>query len=207
MWLLKTQEWFMRPRLAAMLTLIVLSAGPTFAAAALSRPSPDLLGPAQPSRSASRLIWLAAGALAFGMAIRIKDTASLAQKFVTRASAALNDYTSGVQAAGSDWETNTKAAETSYQQGVQEAISKGRFGRGVANAGQAKYVANAVKLGGQRYGPGVQNAQDAWARGVAPALDRLKSLQLPPRGPRRSPANQQRANMVALELGKLKDGQ
>jgi hypothetical protein len=144
-------------------------------------------------------------ALALG-AIRIKDTASLAQKFVQRASAATGDYTSGVQQAGQDWETGARNGEPNYEQGVQEAIAKKRFGRGIANAGAAKYVSNAVKLGGVRYGPGIQNAQDAWARGVGPALEKLKGLVLPPKGPRRSPQNQQRANMVALELGKLKDG-
>jgi hypothetical protein len=41
---------------------------------------------------------------------------------------------------------------------------------------------------------------------VQPYLDKLKSLVLPPKGPRRSPQNMQRANMVALELGKLKTG-
>jgi len=53
----------------------------------------------------------------------------------------------------------------------------------------------------------VAQGTDAWARGVQPAFDKLKSLQLPPKGPKRSPQNQQRANMVALELGKLKDAQ
>jgi hypothetical protein len=58
---------------------------------------------------------------------------------------------------------------------------------------------------GQRLAAGVNQGADTWARNVQPALDVLKGLQLPPRGARRSPANQQRANMVAIELGKLKD--
>jgi hypothetical protein len=195
----------MRPRLLALLFVQILWTGPVFAAPVVTHAAfrPDVTAPPAPAVPA----WLqlvAGAAVVFG-AIRIKDTSSLAAKFVQRASAAAGDYTTGVQAAGSDWEANSKAAEQSYGQGVQDAIAKGRYGRGISAAGASKFVANATKLGAQRYPTGVQNAQDAWAKGVQPALDKLKSLTLPPRGPRRSPQNQQRANMVALELGKLVD--
>ncbi len=195
------------PRLTALLCALVLSAGPVLAApAAFTHNLPGVTA-AQPTASGAGLLWLVVGSGVLFGAIRIKDTGSLAQKFVQRASAAVGDYKSGVEQAGGDWESGAKAGEPNYEAGVQEAISKKRFGRGIAAAGATKYVTNASKLGSVRYGPGVQNAQDAWARGVQPALDKLKSLQLPPKGPRRSPQNQQRANMVALELGKLVDGQ
>lgn len=139
------------------------------------------------------------------MAIKVKDTATIAQKFVTRAGAATKDYGDGVASAGGDWEAGAKAGEQNYEQGVNESIADKRYGKGVTGSA-GKYVANATKLGTQRYGPGVQNAQGAYQTGVQPYLDKLKSLQLPPKGPRRSPQNQQRANMVALELGKLKTG-
>jgi hypothetical protein len=185
--------------------LFLLLAGPAVAAPVVSHPPALQVRTAQPAApGADWLGWLAASGAAF-LAIRIRDTATLAQKFVQRAQGAQNDYATGVAAAGQDWESNTKAADQSYAQGVQDAIAKGRYQRGVAAAGASKYVANATKLGAQRYPTGVANAQDSWARGVQPALDKLKSLQLPPRGPRRSPQNQQRANMVALELGKLVD--
>lgn len=140
------------------------------------------------------------------MAMRIKDTASLAKKFATRAGAAANDYKEGVAQAGGDWEQNTKNAEANYEQGVTEAIGAKRFGRGVTNAGASKFVRRATELGSMRYGPGVQASQDEWAKNTQPYLDRLKSLDLPPKGPRRSPQNQQRAAAVALALGALKTG-
>ena len=83
-------------------------------------------------------------------AIRIKDTGSLAKKFVQRASAAAGDYKDGVTAAGGDWETNTKASEDNYAAGVQAAIGDKRFGKGVTNAGASKYVTRASTLGAQR---------------------------------------------------------
>jgi hypothetical protein len=139
------------------------------------------------------------------MAIKVKDTGTIAQKYVTRAGAATKDYADGVAGAGGDWEAGARNGEPNYVAGVQEAIGDGRYGKGIAGSA-AKYVANATKLGANRYGPGVQNGQQAYVTGVQPYLDKLKSLQLPPKGPRRSPQNQQRANMVALELGKLKTG-
>jgi hypothetical protein len=139
------------------------------------------------------------------MAIRTKDTGAIAKKFRERAAAASQDYATGVAAAAGDWETNTAAAEQNYQAGVQEAISRGAFGKGVRGSG-GKYSENAQKLGTQRYPQGVANAEGAYARGVGPYLDTIKSLNLPPRGPKGSPANMSRANAVATALRARKVG-
>lgn len=136
--------------------------------------------------------------------MRIKDTASLATKFATRAGAAANDYKDGVAQAGADWEANTRAAEGNYEAGIQEAISQKRFGKGVGAAGAQKFVKRAADMGALRYGPGVQAAKDEWAKNTQPYLDHLKSLNLPAKGPRRSPQNMQRAAVVAQALGALK---
>lgn len=192
-------------RLAVLTAVLALAAGPVLSAGMLQAPGAAWTAPAAPhtaGRSTLELVAYGLGALG---AIRIKDTATLAQKYVTRAGQAVGDYKAGVEQAGADWETGAKAGEGNYEAGVQEAIGKKRYGRGIAAAGAGKYVRNASNLGATRYQPGVANAKDAWATGVQPSLDKLKGLQLPPKGPRRSPQNQQRAQMVALELGKLKD--
>ena len=137
--------------------------------------------------------------------IPIKDTGSLAKKFVTRASAAQGDYKDGVTGAGGRMEAAAKAAEPNYEAGVTAAIARKAFGRGLNGAG-AKFEKNATTLGPQRFAQGVQNAGDAWGSGVQPYLDRLKSLDLPPKGPKRSPQNQQRSAAVQLALGALKEG-
>ena len=140
------------------------------------------------------------------MPIRIKDTASLAKKFAQRAQQAAPDYADGVRAAGADWEANTKAGAQNYAAGVQDAISDGRFLKGVSDAGSSKYVTRASTLGSQRFGPGVAAAQDDWARGVQPHLDALKSMDLPPRGVTGSPQNQQRAQVVAARMRAIRLG-
>lgn len=201
----KTGYMRINTRLAVLTAAILLAAGPVLCATSLAPAGARWTVPAESASPGVRaLALLGYGLAAFG-AIRIADTAKLAAKYVTRAGAAVGDYKAGVEQAGGDWESGAKAGEPNYEAGVQESIAKKRYGRGIAAAGAGKYVRNASTLGSQRYQPGVANAQAAWATGVQPSLDRLKSLQLPPRGQRRSPQNQARANMVALELGKLKD--
>lgn len=139
-------------------------------------------------------------------AIRIKDTGSLAKKFVTRAGSSAAEYTSSVQASGQDWEANTKASEPNYVAGVQQAAADGRFGRGVAAAGAAKFVTRASTLGSQRYPTGIAAAEGDWARGTQPYLDALKSIELPPRRPKGDPSNMQRAQAVAAKLRAMKLG-
>lgn len=140
------------------------------------------------------------------MAIRLKDIGTLSKKFVQRASSAAGDYKDGVMAAGPDWEARTKASEDTYAQGVTQAINDKRFGKGVAEAGAAKYVRRAQDLGAQRYPSGVGAAQDDWSKGFAPYHQALASMDLPPRAPRGSPQNQNIANAVAARLAAIKRG-
>jgi hypothetical protein len=193
-------------RLLIAAAIVTLSAGPLMAASVTltSGAHVSATDHAQPSAAKTAATVLGYGLAVFG-AIKVKDTAAISAKYVQRAGAAAKDYTDGVASAGGDWETGAKNGEQNFEQGIQEAIADKRYGKGISGSA-GKYVANATKLGGTRYGPGVTNGQGAYTQGVQPYLDKLKSLQLPPKGPRRSPQNQQRANMVALELGKLKTG-
>lgn len=140
------------------------------------------------------------------MGIRVKDTATIAAKFKARAAAAQGDYQNGVKDAGAEWQAKTAVAGDAYAQGVTAAIGRKAFERGVSDGGAARYQKRATELGPARYQQGVNSAQDDYARGVGPYLDRLKSLDLPPRGPRRSPANMNRANAVAMALAAMKEG-
>jgi hypothetical protein len=197
----------MSKRLAVLAAVGILCITPLLSIPALQAAGLSVQAPTQSTASpVSPLAWLGGGLAIFG-AIKVKDAATVAAKFKQRASAAAGDYKSGVQSAGADWEAGARAGEGNYEQGVTEAIGKKRYGRGIAAAGAAKYVNNAVNLGATRYPQGIQNAEGAYTQGIQPVLQRIAGLTLPPRGPRRSPQNQARANAVALELGKMKDGQ
>lgn len=201
------QKWVnsMRNRVFFLIVVAALALSPlhvasaTVHAAGVSKAAPAHA----PTSSSNGLEALLYGLAALG-AIRIKDTGTLAKKFVQRAGAAQADYKDGVAASGADWEAGARAGADNYKIAVVEAANQGRFEKGIAAAGQAKFVARATSLGAQRFASGVQAAEQEWAKGVQPSLDALKSMELPPRRPRGQ--NAERANAVATRLHQLRVG-
>lgn len=201
------EKWVkhMRNRVLFVIVVALLAVGPLASAPpTLHAAGIVMAAPADaPTSSVSGLEALLYGLAAFG-AIRIKDTGSLAKKFVQRASAASKDYEEGVKASGADWEAGARNGAENYRIAVTQAASEGRFEKGVAAAGSAKFVARAASLGAQRFGPGVQASEGEWAKGAAPYLDALKGLELPARRPRGQ--NADRANAVAQRLHQMRVG-
>lgn len=140
------------------------------------------------------------------MAIKVRDAAASAQKFKNNAAAAQPAYAAGVANAGPTWAAATKAAEDTYQQGVQQAIAQKRFSAGVNATSQSKFQTRAAGVGPQRYAQGVQGAADAWQTGTAPYLQVIASADLPPRGVKGSAQNIQRVQKLAELLRAKKIG-
>lgn len=188
---------------AAVLAVLVLGplagAPATLHAATVSVSAPGH-GPVAPSSGPEALLY---GLAAFG-AIRIKDTGSLAKKFVQRAGAAAKEYSDGVAQAGPDWEKGARDGAENYRIAVTQAASEGRFEKGVAAAGAAKFTARATTLGAQRFPTGVAAAEAEWSKGTQPYLDALKGLELPAKRPRGQNAG--RANAVADRLHQMRVG-
>lgn len=138
------------------------------------------------------------------MAIKVKDAAMAAQKFVTRGQAAAGDYQKGVQGAGDTWQAHSAAASDTFAAGVQEAITRGAYTKGIAKAGSGKYVNNASTKGAQRYPQGVATAGPAWQDATAPYLQTLQGITLPPRRPKGDPGNMARVQAVTDALRKKK---
>lgn len=140
------------------------------------------------------------------MAVRVKDVAMSAQKFVSRAQAASGDYKTGVSNAGQRWHDAAKASSDTWKAGVQDAVGRNAFATGVDKAGPAKYQDNATNKGSQRYGPGVAAAQATWQNNVSPFLNVIAGLNLPTRQPKGNPANYARVQAVgdALRAAKLR---
>lgn len=138
--------------------------------------------------------------------MRLKDPGAIAKKFVQRASSSAGDYKSGVEQSGQDWLTNTSAAGQNFADGVASAIADKRFEKGVQEAGAGKFTQRASTLGAQRYPSGVGASEGDYARGVAPYVSELQSMQLPPRRPKGDPANFARSQAVAQRLRAIKVG-
>ena len=138
------------------------------------------------------------------MAIQIKSADVAAKKYATRGAAAGQDYAAGVAAPRQDWAQATAASANTWGAGVQQAISNGSFTKGVNAAGTPKWQRKASGVGAQRYGPGVQAAQNDYQAGVAPYLQVIAGLNLPPRNPKGDPGNIQRVAMIAQALRQKK---
>jgi hypothetical protein len=141
------------------------------------------------------------------MAIQLKDTATIAAKWRSRASSAAPEYKSGVDTTTADWAGAAAAANDSYKEGVTTAIGRDAFKKGVTAAGTAKWRDKASNVGASRYGQGVAAGEGAYNSGFSPYAQTLSSLALPPRGPKGSPQNINRVSAVADALHRKKTGQ
>lgn len=118
------------------------------------------------------------------------------ERFVRRAAQAGPDYEAGVKAPKRPWAESAAAGEGNYEAGVQAGITAKRYGKGVRRAGNQKWQERAVTLGTARFPSGVAAASGEWAKGFQPFHAAIAAAQLPPRRPKRDPANRQRINAV-----------
>ena len=139
--------------------------------------------------------------------MEVRDTARSAEKFARMAAASAPDYEAGVRSPRRDWAQATAAAEGAFAQGVQLAVSKQRFSRGVTKAGTAKFQRGAIEKGVARFGSGAAAAQQDWAAGFEPYANALRSTQLPPRKARRDPSNLARVGAVVQAMIRASEGQ
>jgi hypothetical protein len=137
--------------------------------------------------------------------VSVADLSSSAEKLERRGRNAGQDYATGVESVSdSDQASATLEAVDSWEQGIRDAISEGRFQSGVNNPTQS-WQQQALEVGQSRFQEGVGNAGDAWNSGFSPFASELESLSLPPRGPRGSEGNLDRANQVARRLNEVRD--
>mgnify|MGYP001107752269 CR=1 FL=1 len=137
---------------------------------------------------------------------QIKDISSIAAKWSRRASTAGVEYEQGVRSPRRPWAAATKAAEAAYERGVQAAIARKGFGKGVSKAGDTKWQENAIAKGPSRFAEGVAHAEPAYATGFAPYASVIASTVLPERGPRGDPKNIMRVQVIAKALHDKKIG-
>lgn len=101
-------------------------------------------------------------------------------------------YQKGTSGKGTLWASRTGAAEANYNAGVQEAISKKKFAKGVQETGSAGYDTGVSTKGVANWPTGMQLAGDKYQRKIA-KFQPLWDQTLPtPRAQRRSPQNMKR---------------
>jgi hypothetical protein len=135
----------------------------------------------------------------------IRSATDIAKKWADVTPGRASQYESGVRNPVRDYAANAQAANDAWKAGVNGAVARDGFKRGVAKAGTAKWQDRSIKLGSARYGPGVQAAQGDYETGFAPYREAIASVALPPRGPRRSPQNLQRVNAMVTAISMRKE--
>lgn len=135
----------------------------------------------------------------------IRSIEHIAKKWADVTPGRTADYEAGVQNPRRDWGVATAAAEGAYEMGVQQAIAKKRFGKGVKLAGSETWQRGAIEKGTQRWGPGVALAQDKYGRNFAPYRDAIERATLPPRYAKRDPRNLERVKAVVNALTAAKE--
>jgi len=135
----------------------------------------------------------------------IKSISDIAKKFIDVTPGRSAQYADGVRNPKKDWQQATEAAEANFEAGVQKAVANKSFGKGVKEAGTAKYQKGVAEKGISRWPVGVSLAQDAFAKGFGPFRDVIERTTLPQRFARRDPRNLLRVAAIAKALGDAKE--
>ena len=126
----------------------------------------------------------------------IRSVDSIAKKWAEVTPMRSADYAAGIATPRRSWSAATKAAEKSYEEGVQKSIAAKSFGKGVTKAGDEKWSRKASVNGVRNWGPGVAEAKGDYAAGFSPYQAAIASCVLPPRYARRDPRNLARVKAI-----------
>jgi hypothetical protein len=135
----------------------------------------------------------------------MKTAQQSATKFVERAGAASQDYVSGAESTNRDQSQAAIAAAPNYAAGVQAAIGRGAYQKGLQQSGKAGWL-QGIRAKQGRFAEGVAQGAVKYATesgkydGARSAADSM------PRGPKGSEANYARAKTVGQALRKQKVG-
>ena len=128
--------------------------------------------------------------------IKVKDANRSAAKWQERTSGATSAYIEGVQNPKQDWQQATAAASENYKAGIAKSNARDGFKKGVMGVDSSKQMNAAVSKGAPRFASGVAAGTPEYAQAIAPFLNVLANVNLPPRGPKGDPSNLARVGAV-----------
>ena len=136
----------------------------------------------------------------------IKSLDRVAKKWTDVTPGRSSEYEAGVRSPKKDWAQATSEAAESYSQGVQAAISQGRFAKGVQQSGSGAWREGALNKGVSRWPQGVRVSGGKYQQGFAPFHAAIAGTQLPPKGPKGDPRNYDRVRVIGEALHNTKVG-
>lgn len=136
----------------------------------------------------------------------MKTAQQSAEKFVNRAGVASGDYAKGASETTKDQAAAAIAAAPSYAAGVQAAISRGAFAKGLQKSGKQGWLNGVQGKGQSRFAEGVSASSQKYATESARFDTARNAASSLPRGPKGSPANLDRVRAVAVAQRAVKTG-
>lgn len=135
-----------------------------------------------------------------------KNASTSAVKWAERAASAGAAFGEGARTTVKDQSANAIAAKTLYAAGVQEAISKDRFAKGLQKSGKAGWLKGITEKGEMNYATGVSapSASSAYSQNSGRFDSARNAAASLPRGPKGSPANLGRVGAVVNALRAVK---
>lgn len=136
----------------------------------------------------------------------VKAIGMAAAKWQRNAAMAGDSYTEGVRAPRTPQADAAAAANDTWKAGVQQAVTRDAFVKGVREAGTDKWQRMSIEKGVARYPQGVQVSQPVYQAKAAKFFDVIQSTTLPPKGPKGDPRNIERVRAMATALRNAKVG-
>ena len=136
--------------------------------------------------------------------VDVANLSDSADKFERRASAAGQDYASGVESVSDSEQADaTLEAADEWVTGVQESIQNGTFQSGVQNSPKS-WQSQALEVGQTRFTESAGQAGDTWQSSFQPFANALEQLDIPLRGARGSSATFDRSREVGQRLNEAR---
>jgi len=136
----------------------------------------------------------------------IRSISDLAEKYKRVTPGRRADYEAGITKPKADWASNAAAAEGAYESGVQDAISRKAFGKGVTDKGTAGWQSDTKQKGPERWATGIGYGSPKYQQNFAPYADVISRTALPPKYGKGDPRNFERVTAIANALRAAKVG-
>jgi len=134
--------------------------------------------------------------------IKVKSVTEVRDKWLDVTPGRAGYYEAEASVAGADWEKGAMDASGAFKAGISAPNIEAMFKGGIKRAGAAKYERKVKDVGVARFSTGVSAAGPDFEHGVAPFLDEISKITLPPRQPRGSEANLARVRDITVALHK-----
>ena len=136
--------------------------------------------------------------------VQIKSLDRIKRNFKSGTAGAQGRYKEGVESPRRPWKESTLAASDLQKQAMTDALARDAVKKGVEATAADKQQIRASTLGPARYSQGAAAGVEEYGSGFSPYHSKIASTELPPKGPKGSPENEQRSAAMGKALHDLK---